>query len=112
MVCNADTQLATQLPQRRIQVVRSNRVARKRPAESNGTPAMDPGHVNIDLTYTFACCCEEDIRICRHTNKRGIEQNTKHHGRLSLDLQTLFMLSLISMRITITIYFDFSHVSI
>ena len=43
------TQLAIQLPQRRIQVVRSNRVSRKRPAESNGTPAMDTGHINIDF---------------------------------------------------------------
>jgi len=30
LVCYAATQLATQLPQRRIQVVRSNKVARKR----------------------------------------------------------------------------------
>jgi len=37
LVCYAVTELATQLPQRRIHVVRSNRVARKRPAESNGT---------------------------------------------------------------------------
>ena len=34
-------QLAIQVQQERIQVVRSNRVARKRPAKSNGTPAMD-----------------------------------------------------------------------
>ena len=42
------------------------------------THPMDPGYLNIDLTYTFAYCCEEDIRIMirRHTNKRGIEQNT------------------------------------
>jgi len=32
--------------------------------------------------------------------------------RLSLDLHTLFMLGMIFMWITITIYFDFSHVSI
>jgi len=76
LVCYADTQLVDQLQQTRIQVVRSNRVARKRPAESNGTPAMDSGHMIIDLTYTFAYCCEEDIRIRRHTNKREIEQNT------------------------------------
>jgi len=92
LVCYAATQLATPLHHRRIQVVRSNRVAWKRPTESNGTPAMDPGHMNIDLTYTFAYCCEEEIRIRRHTNKRGIEQNTE--------------------LITIAIYFDFSHVSI
>jgi len=41
LVCNAATQLATQLPQRRIQVVRSNKVARKRLTESNGTPMLD-----------------------------------------------------------------------
>jgi len=76
LVRYAATQLATQLPQRRIQVVRSNKVAQKRLTESNGTPAMDPGHMDIDLTYTFAYCCEEDIRIRRHTNRRGIEQNT------------------------------------
>ena len=57
-------------------MVRSNRVARKYPAESNGTPAMDPGHMNIDLTYTFAYYCEEDIRIRRHSNKRGIQQDS------------------------------------
>ena len=92
LVCYATTQLATQLRQRCIQVVCSNKEARKRLTESNGTPAMDPGHMNIDLTYTFAYCCEEEIRIRRHTNKRGIEQNTE--------------------LITIAIYFDFSHVSI
>jgi len=27
----------------------SNKEARKRLVESNGTPAMDPGHLNIDL---------------------------------------------------------------
>jgi hypothetical protein len=49
LVCYAATQLATQLPQRRIQVVRSNKVARKRLTESNGTPAMDLGHMNVVL---------------------------------------------------------------
>jgi len=77
LVCYATTQLATPLHQRRIQVVRSNKVAQKprRLTESNGTPAMDPGYLNIDLTCTFAYCCEEDIRIRRHTNKRGIERS-------------------------------------
>jgi len=41
LVCNAATQLATPLHQRRIQVVRSNKVARKCLTKSNGTPAMD-----------------------------------------------------------------------
>ena len=48
LVCNTTTQLATQLPQRRIQVVHSNQVAQKRLTESNGTPAMDLGPMNID----------------------------------------------------------------
>jgi len=83
----------------------------KRPAAPNGTPAMDPGHRNIDLTYTFAYYCEEDIRIRRHTNKRWIEQH-KCILVLRLDLKKLFMFSLSIMCITITIYFDFSYVSI
>jgi len=41
----AATQLALQLHQKCTQVACSNREARKRPAESNSTPAMDPGHV-------------------------------------------------------------------
>jgi len=41
------TQLAMKLRQERIQVVRSNKVARKLPAESNGTPAMDLGLQDI-----------------------------------------------------------------
>ena len=49
LVCYAATQLATQLPQRRIQVVRSNKVAPKRLTELNGTPAMDLGHLNVVL---------------------------------------------------------------
>jgi len=32
------------------QVVCSNKVDQNRLAESDGTPAMDPGHRNIDLT--------------------------------------------------------------
>jgi len=41
LVCYAATQLATQLRQRCIQVVCSNKEARKRLTESNGTPAID-----------------------------------------------------------------------
>jgi len=48
LVCYAARHLVTQLPQRRIQVVRSNKVARKRLTKSNGTPAMDLGPMNID----------------------------------------------------------------
>jgi len=50
------------LQRERIQVVRSNRVVQKRPAELNGPPAMDPGHMNIDLRYIFAYCCAGKIR--------------------------------------------------
>jgi len=74
-VCNAATQLATQLPQRRIQVVHSNEVFRKRLTESNGTPAMDLGHMNVVLRYYYFYvlfyywCFELDIRIRRYTIK-------------------------------------------
>ena len=54
LVCYAATQLATQLQQRRIQVVRSNKVALKRLTESNSTPAMDLGHMNVVLKW---CIC-------------------------------------------------------
>jgi len=47
LFCNAATQLATQLQQRCIQVVCSNKEARKRLTESNGTPAMDLRHMNV-----------------------------------------------------------------
>ena len=49
LVWYADTQLATPLQHRRIQVVRSNKVARKRLTESKGTPAMDLGHMKVVL---------------------------------------------------------------
>jgi len=49
LVCYAATQLANQLHQTRIHVVRSNKVARKRLTESNGTPAKDLGHMNFVL---------------------------------------------------------------
>jgi len=61
LVCYAPTQVATQLPQRRIQVVCSNKVARKRLTESNGTPAMD-----------FGC---EEIHKRRYTQTKN---RTKH----------------------------------
>ena len=55
-VWHATTQLAIQLHRARIQVVRSKREARKRcgPTESNGTPAMDYGHMNVVLKW---CMC-------------------------------------------------------
>jgi len=61
LVCYAATQLATQARQRYIQVVRSNKEARKRLTESNGTPAMD-----------FGC---EEIRKRKYTQMKN---RTKH----------------------------------
>ena len=57
LVCYAATQLGIQVQQECIQVVRSNKEARKRLNESNGTPAMDLGHKNVVLKYTFAYAC-------------------------------------------------------
>ena len=56
MVCHAAAQLAIQLQEERIQVARSKReaAARKRPTESNGTPTMDLGHINVGLNW---CIC-------------------------------------------------------
>jgi len=48
-VCCTATQLANQLYQTRIQVLRRNKIARKRLTQSNGTPAMDLGHMNVVL---------------------------------------------------------------
>ena len=44
LVCYAAIQLALQLRQERIQVVRSTKVVRRIPTKSNGTPAKDLGH--------------------------------------------------------------------
>jgi hypothetical protein len=43
LVWNATTQLTLQLHQEHILVVRSNKVVRRIPTESNGTPAMGLG---------------------------------------------------------------------
>jgi len=43
------TQLALRVQQERTQVVCSNKEAQKRLTESNGTPAMDLGHMNVVL---------------------------------------------------------------
>jgi len=64
------------LRQRCIQVVCSNKEARKRLTESNDTPAMDLGPMNVVLKGYYAyvlfddCCYEVDICIRRYTNKR------------------------------------------
>jgi len=47
LVCYAATQIATQLRQRCIQEVCSNKEAWKRLNESNGTPAMDLGPMKL-----------------------------------------------------------------
>jgi len=47
----AGSQQALQLQQERIQVVRSNREAQKHLTKSNGTPAMDFGHMNVVLKW-------------------------------------------------------------
>jgi len=62
LVCHAARQLAIQNHQECMQVVRSTKVVRRIPTESNGTPAMDLGF--------------EYIHIRRYTNRRGIEQDT------------------------------------
>jgi len=49
LVCYANTQLANQSHPTRIQVVRSNKIVWKRLTESNGTPALDLGHMNVVL---------------------------------------------------------------
>jgi len=62
-------------------VVCSNKEARKRLTESNGTPAMDLGHMNVVMKYYYVydlfydCCFEVDIRIRIYTNIGWIEQN-------------------------------------
>jgi len=73
LVCYTATQLATQLRQRCIQVLCSNKEAQKRLTESNGTPAMDLGHENVVLkkyyfhVLFYDCCFEVDIRIRKYT---------------------------------------------
>jgi len=62
-ICYAATQLATTLHQRRIQVVRSNKVAQKRLTESNGTPAMDFGCEKIRKRR-----CTQTKNRTKHTN--------------------------------------------
>jgi len=54
LVYHTATHLTTQLQQRRIQVVRSNKVARKRLTESDSTLAMDLRHMNVVLKW---CIC-------------------------------------------------------
>jgi len=100
LVGYAATQLATQLQERCIQVVRSNKEAWKRLTESNGTPAMDLGLMNVVLKeYYFYflfydCCFEVDICIRRYTNKRWIEQNTHEQWQIYFELEQIWCLIL------------------
>jgi len=111
LVCYAATQLATQLRQRCIQVVRSNKEVRKRlpVTESNGTPVKDPGHMDTVLTHTFTHCCEEDIHLRRHTNRRGIEQK---HKCVMVDQVWVSNIVYVNHDYYVDYYFNFSHVSI
>ena len=54
LFCFAATRLALQVQQERLQVECSNKEARKRLTESNGTPAMDIRHMNVVLKV---CVC-------------------------------------------------------
>jgi len=75
LVCYAATHLTIQLQQERTQVVCSNREARKRSTESNGTPEgsirsiRDPYHKREDktdvLTYGAGCWVYRVLRIIR-----------------------------------------------
>jgi len=47
LICHCDTQVTFQLQQKCIQVMRSNKIVRRIPTESNSTPAMDLGHMNV-----------------------------------------------------------------
>ena len=81
LVCYTTTQLAIQLHQERIQVVRSNREAQKRPTESNCTPT-------IDLEF-------EDLRIRRY---HGIDLTCKR-GSVGQSEGVLIPMSLVSFRL-------------
>ena len=73
-------------------MVCSNKEARKRLTESNDTPAMDLGPMNVVLKGYYAyvlfddCCYEVDICIRRYTNKRWIEQNKHEHEQIYFEL--------------------------
>ena len=54
LFCFAATQLALQVHQKRLQVLCSNKEARKRLTELNGAPGMDLGHMNVGLRW---CIC-------------------------------------------------------
>ena len=54
LVWNAVTHLTLQLHQDCILIVLSNKVVHRIPTESNGTPAIDLGHMNVVLKW---CMC-------------------------------------------------------
>ena len=69
LVCYAVTQLATQLHQRRIKVVYSNKVDQKRLTESNNTPALERMSVLgeffffsfFPFFFLFFCACVQGL---------------------------------------------------
>ena len=76
--CFAATQLAHQLHQERLQVVCSNKEARRHLTESNGTLAMDLWHMNVVLTrwirsFSHFCICIFFSMFCRHTGSAPID---------------------------------------
>ena len=64
-------------------MVRSNKEARKRLTESNGTPAMDLGHMNDVFQVVFLCYVSRK----HHTlsQERGIRQHEQTGKRTSED---------------------------
>jgi len=57
LVCYAVTQLAIQLQQERIQVVRRNKVVRRLPTESNSTPQLGGGNSCQMFVCIVVCEC-------------------------------------------------------
>ena len=90
LVCYATTQLATPLHQRRIQVVRSNKVAQKRLTESNGTPAMDFGR--------------EEIRKRRYTHKKNRTKYTNTIVSVTFDVSVCTMINLGQITVFIDLF--------
>jgi hypothetical protein len=70
LVCKAATQLDLQLQQKRIQVVRSTKVVRRIPIESNGTPAMDVG-----------------LMIWKHTHTQMFQQHQNRSKHTAIKIQ-------------------------
>jgi len=67
---DADTQLALQLQQERIQVVRSDKVVRGLPTESNGSAEMDLGLEDICIPWFHHKRAKGDAPIFRDRGPR------------------------------------------